>query len=265
MFVVLQCPSSVEEWVAVAKEFYDLWNFPLCLGALDGKHIAIRKPTGSGSKFYNYKHFCSVILLAVCDANYKFLFIDIGSQGQCSDGGVFRESDLKEAIERNLLNIPDNDNLPGTNTKFPYCLIADEGFPLRDYLMKPFPHRKLPKPQKIYNYRVSRARRCVESGFGIMANRFRVFLNPICLSPTKVDCIVQACCSLHNMLRTIAPTRYTVVDDNTNVLAQPSGAIMQPARVSSRRSASQSAKRYRDILCDYFNGIGAVEWQDKMI
>ena len=274
---MFQCPNTVEEWMAVAQDYWDIWNFPLCLGALDGKHVAIRKPACSGSRFYNYKHFFSVILLAVCDAHYKFLFIDIGSQGRCSDGGVFWESDLNEALQENILNIPDKAKLPGTDTDSHFCLVADEAFPLRNYIMKPYPQRNLTYEQKIYNYRISRARKCVECGFGIMANKFRVFINPICLQPSKVDFIVQACCAMHNMLRTIAPTRYNVVDDDVNVGLQstiqptptPSTSTtptMQPARVSGRRSATQVAKKFRDNLCEYFiSEPGAVEWQDKMI
>ena len=113
----------------------------------------------------------------------------------------------------------------------------------------------------------------MENAFGIMANRFRVLINPICLQPAKVDVIVEACCSLHNMLRTILPSRYNIGDENskdapqpTTIAASPSTGTMQPARVSGRRSATQSAKKHRDTLCKYFNSDqGSVEWQDQMI
>ena len=59
-----QVPSSIEEWNEVANSLKTKWNLPSCLGALDGKHIAIKAPEHSGSTFYNYKGFFSIVLLA---------------------------------------------------------------------------------------------------------------------------------------------------------------------------------------------------------
>ena len=87
-----QVPSSVEEWNEVANGFKTKWTFPNFLGALDGKHIAIKAPEHSGSTFYNYKGFFSIVLLALLDTDYKFTFVDVGFNGRISDGGVLRES-----------------------------------------------------------------------------------------------------------------------------------------------------------------------------
>ena len=62
-------------WENIAKDFFEQWQFPNCCGSMDGKHIRIQAPNNSGSSYFNYKKYSSVVLLAVADANYKFVVI----------------------------------------------------------------------------------------------------------------------------------------------------------------------------------------------
>lgn len=220
----------------------------------------IRKPASSGSQYYNYKNSFSIILLALVDAQYRFLFIDVGSEGRCSDGGVFRESYLNQAMQRNTLGLPEDAVFKGMDDPMPYFWVADDAFPLRDNIMKPYPQKNLTPQQRIYNYRLSRARRCVENAFGTMASRFRVLHSAITLHPDKVEDVVMACCTLHNLLRTLAPNIYVSRSDvNTNL-------NLPAARIDGRRSATQSAKMIRDYICTYVNSpLGAVSWQNSMV
>lgn len=76
-YFIFQVPDSAQEWTQKAKEFQLKWNYPCCFGALDGKHIAIQQPPNSGSEYFNYKHFFSVLFLALVDANYKFVYVEV--------------------------------------------------------------------------------------------------------------------------------------------------------------------------------------------
>jgi len=77
------------DWIRTADEFYKRTNFLNCIGAVDGKHIRIRKPNESGSQFFNYKNFSSMVLVAVADADYCFMSVEVGACGSSSDSNVF--------------------------------------------------------------------------------------------------------------------------------------------------------------------------------
>ncbi|XP_046605007.1 putative nuclease HARBI1 [Neodiprion virginianus] len=72
---------SAHNWLNIAEQFKDTWNFPKCIGAIDGKHVNIEARPNSGSTYYNYKGNHSLMLMAMCDAIYWFTLVDIGAQG----------------------------------------------------------------------------------------------------------------------------------------------------------------------------------------
>ena len=96
----------MDGWKLVAEGFAKRWNFEHTLGAIDGKHVRMRLPRGAGSAYYNYKGFHSLILMAVVDSHYKFLYLDVGAESRAGDAGVFNASTLAEAINANTLGIP---------------------------------------------------------------------------------------------------------------------------------------------------------------
>ena len=89
--MLLWFTGATEQWIQVAPDFEEKWQFPHCIGAIDGKHISILPLPKTGSQYFNYKHFFSIVLLALVDANYRFLYVDIGSCGRVSDGGVYNK------------------------------------------------------------------------------------------------------------------------------------------------------------------------------
>ena len=134
----------------------------------------------------------SIVLFAVVDARYNFVAVDIGAQEQRSDGSKFSHSIFGKKLRNENLGLPAPSNLPHC-AKVPYVFVADEAFPLMPNLMRPYPGRQLPPNERIFNYRLSRARRIVENAFGIMAARFRVFRRPLDVKPETADFVVKAC------------------------------------------------------------------------
>ncbi|XP_036334836.1 protein ALP1-like [Rhagoletis pomonella] len=136
--IYLSIPDE-NEWRRIAIDFDAMWDLPNCVEAIDGKHVNITCPPKSGSLFYNYKGNFSIILLAACDANYTFTAVDIGAYGSQSDGGVMWNSIFGELLYKEQLDLPKPEVLPGTNKSFPHYFVGDAAFPLKPFLMRPYP------------------------------------------------------------------------------------------------------------------------------
>lgn len=180
-------------------------------------------------------------------------------------------------MEDNTLNIPPPEDLPGRQTPIPYVVVTDEAFGLKPWMMRPYPRTQLDNNKRNFNYRLSRARRCVENVFGILENRFRVFRQAIALEPSKVVIITKAACVLHTYLRTESLTHYTytlhslVDQEDTETGRLIHGAwreepeCMFPIAASSDRNSSLQAKQVREENCSYFNTNRAVNWQENAL
>ena len=272
-------PSTELEWKSIAEEFSRFWNFPNCLGALDGKHVVMQAPARSGSSFFNYKKTFSIALLAICDARYKFTLVDIGDSGRQSDGSVYNCSHLGYAIENNLLQIPGPAKLPNSEKRLPFVFVADDAFGLKTHMMKPFPSHNLPLDQCVFNYRLSRARRVIENTFGIAANRFRVLRRPIIANVSKVILITKAIVALHNLLMfKNASTNNRYCPRNFVDHDGPSGfeagewrqnradfGSLRPISQSGSNNYSKDAASVRHGYKNYFTNEGAVEWQNELV
>ena len=99
-------PPAEADWNSIEYGFRTCWNFPNCCGAIDGKHVALRSPPNSGSLYFNYKNHFSVILMALVDDSYKFIYMDVGNYGSNSDSGIFKTSHFGQCFMQGLLNLP---------------------------------------------------------------------------------------------------------------------------------------------------------------
>ena len=150
--------------------------------------------------YYNYKHYYSIVLQGLADAQYRFIAIDVGAYGKQSDGGIFRHSSLYQLLSSNNFNIPHVKKLPLSDVELPFVKLGDEAYPLLSYLMRPYPRRQLTVSRRLFNYRLSRGRKGVESDFGIPAGKWRILHKPIETSPDMADRIVKCICVLHNIV-----------------------------------------------------------------
>ncbi|XP_060566390.1 uncharacterized protein LOC132725307 [Ruditapes philippinarum] len=192
---VIACPTTPAEWKEIANEFLRRWNFPHVCGALDGKHVACKCTPNTGSTYHNYEGFFSIVLMALVDADNKFIWLDVGPDGAASDAQIYNECELKDVLQNKTIGFLILSNF----------FVADNAFQLRTDMMKPFPFRNKTVEERIFNYRLPKARRVMENAFGILAQRFQILLSTMQHTPDNVRIIVQASVCLHNLMRTRYP------------------------------------------------------------
>lgn len=257
----LKTPTTTEEWQQVASQFYSSWNFPMCIGAMDGKRFLITKPPNTGSEYYDYKTHHSIIMLALVDADYKFMYVDVGAQGRASDASVWDRCNLRAYLEENRLAVPPPSLLPFSTTNSPYVIVGDDAFPLKTYLMKPYPGKSLTDDQQIFNYRLSRARRVSENAFGILSAKFRVFRSAITSKPENVSKLIFASVVLHNYLRVNCRASDIQSIDCDEETDRAHGIFQQLQEVG--RGHSNDAKVVRENFKNYFVSIGKIPGQER--
>lgn len=277
-YLLIQMPATEEEWESISQSINKTWNFPNSIGALDGKHIDIIAPAHCGSAYFNYKKKNSIVLMALVDANYNFVYIDVGAKGRESDGGVFSRCSLSNGLCNNTLNLPQPKPLPCRQKPIPYVIVADDAFPLNSNIMKPYSFRNQNTKERIFNYRLSRFRRVSENVFGLISARFRVVRKTMELSPPNVVKVVLAVCALHNFLNKRKCGTYAQTRDYDQVNADGSitdGRWREEVRTENILSSieplcnqgrqSETSKLIRQEFTEYFLNEGEVPWQYKHI
>ncbi|KAG5875768.1 hypothetical protein JTB14_022477 [Gonioctena quinquepunctata] len=134
--------------------------------------------------------------------------------------------------------------LPPLVDPIPYVFVGDEAFPLSENMMRPYPKRSVTDnyENKVFNYRLSRARQTVECAFGILASRFRVFRTPFEIKVESVIDVVKAACELHNYSR-----HYSVPqseDDGKEDMPQDQLRPLQSTNTRSAQKAIDSSEFY---------------------
>lgn len=154
----------------------------------------------SAARNFNYHDFHSLILMAICDAKYRFIAVDFGASGRRGDGNVFHFCPFGERLRKSRLNIPPPCPADGFNPDqdVPFSIVGDAAFSGNRGIIAPIKGRFRPDDEVIFNYRVSRARRVIENAFGILVARFLVLRSRILGRRALVKSIVLACTALHN-------------------------------------------------------------------
>ena len=197
-------------------------------------------------------------LMAVVDAAYQSIYIDVGAYGKEHDGSVFAQSEFGRRLEANNLQFPQAED-----GELPYVFVADEAFPLKTQLLRPYPGSgsNLTDIKSVFNYRLSRARRVVENAFGILVAKWRILRQPIIAKPEKIDVLVKAMCVLHNFLRLKEGC-----DREPDTLNVANTGLTNIGGNVGSNNYSDAAANVRDLFADYFSSPqGSLPFQEQII
>jgi hypothetical protein len=193
----IKFPATDKEINDTMNDYYIGSGYPMCIGSLDGTHIAIKPPLGFKTDYFNYKKYHSVIMLAVVNSSLLFTYVNVGAPGCCNDSSVFFRSSIADLIQ---LPIYADHHITINNIKIQAHLIADSAFALKPTVIKPYADRpNMPRSNSLFNYRLSRCRCTVERAFGSLKNRFRCLHKKLEFDLDHIHTIIKAATILHNI------------------------------------------------------------------
>ena len=178
-------------------KFGEEWQFPYAFPAIDCSHLPIKCLNGGAQamkQYFNFKGFYSIVLMALVDAEYRFIWASVGAPGNTNDSTILQSTDLWRKIAG-------GDFIPNVAQKIedveiPHLILGDGAFPQRTFLMKPHGDAVLPDNKRYFNFRHSRARPVTE---GRLKSRFRVLYRKCECNKETVKLYGLACAVLHNI------------------------------------------------------------------
>ncbi|CAO3587183.1 unnamed protein product [Absidia cylindrospora] len=163
------------------------------VGAIDGKLVVIHKPHGVNAEFYrDRKGHLSINLLAVCDSNRRFTFVDIGNPGRTHDARAFNNSRLARKLMDNSQQYTPNDTY----------IVGDSAYPLKHNLITPYSRNLEESSPSIrrFNFVHSSTRIVIERTFGLLVQRWRFLKQYLFLTTEeRLVRVIHVSCILHNI------------------------------------------------------------------
>ena len=177
-------PLTDDAQIQAKSGFYNKFNYPSILSAIDCTHIKIKKPSvgNFGDEYINRKGFASINLQCTCDSDFVFTSFDASNPGSVHDQRVFRNSDLYGIMEQLNNSI----------------LIGDDGYALTPFMMIPFRDPRNAR-EKYFNKIHCKARVVIEQAFGQLKMRFPALHYGIRLKLDRIPKAIVSALILYNI------------------------------------------------------------------
>jgi hypothetical protein len=87
--------------------------------------VVLQSPRNSVNESFNYKNAITIVLFALLDANYNFMFVDDGCQGRISDSGTVMKTELYKSLPTKTLCLPQPVPLNRREKSIPYFFLLE--------------------------------------------------------------------------------------------------------------------------------------------
>ncbi len=246
----ISLPKTEAEVQGMAASFYKAFGFPQCIGAIDGTHIPLKKPSKNPVDFINRKGFYSLNVQACVDYSYCFFDVDIRWPGSVHDARVFSNSKINEAMREGMPRCPKT--IVHGEDAVPVCILGDPAYPLLPYLLKEFAKGGNTQQEQFFGlgFRLSSTRMVIECPYGRLKARFGILRKPIDIDIKFVPVTVLACFILHNFCE---KNNEDVVVNSTFTDTVENCSEFQPiTQVSNSHSNESGGKKNRTIFMKFF-------------
>lgn len=253
-----QLPKSEEQFKEKIVDMEEQWQFCCCWAAVDGCHLPIKCPPGNFSckEYHNFKDFYSIVLMAMVDSNYRFVWGTCGFPGNSHDAVIFQSTKLYSDIKEGTFIPQISKDVNGVQV--PPVVLGDSGFPLSSWLMKPYTNAVSTPKQYNFNYGLSRARMVTEGAFGQLKGRWRILLRKCESSTSELKIAALACLVLHNICIDLGDTLPRKLDLTIDPVTNQGRSrakvreLLQMRECEKIRDTSYQGLLVRDALAEKF-------------
>ena len=246
---LIRLPMTEAEVREKTTNFFHHWQFPQCLGAVDGTHVDIKQSSDNATDFINHKSRFSLNIQACCDYNCQFMDVVVKWPGSVHGTRMFVNSALNQKLRSGVIPrcpkriISDEDPIP-------VVILGDPAYPLLPYMMKEYANGGSTSQEQYFGYKLCSARNVIECAFGRLKARFSALRREMDINLSDLPKVIYACFVLHNFYEV---NKESISDDWVRAVMEGEQESQPCNHHAPIQTNETEGKRVRRVFTKYFD------------